>query len=72
MKEDGVRGLLTEVILGVTGTPSTRPSGALWAMGKVVVLIANILEEVNILFVLEDASGNTMNYGVSPALKVPV
>jgi len=65
-------GLLTKVILGITGALSIRPMGALWTMGKVVVLISNILEEVDFVSALEESSGDAMDYGVSPALKSSV
>jgi hypothetical protein len=37
-------------------------------MGEEVVLVANILKEVNLVFALEESSGNAMHYCVSPAL----
>ena len=72
MGEDEMRGVLTEVILGITGALPTRPMGALWTMGKEVVLISNILKEVDFVFALEEPSGDAMDYGVSPALKSTV
>lgn len=39
-------------------------------MRKVVVLISDILEEVDLVFALEEPSSNAMHYGISPALKI--
>ena len=37
-------------------------------MGKEVVLVSNVLKEVNLVFSLEQSSGNAMYYSISPAL----
>lgn len=42
--------------------------GTFWAMGKEVVLVSNVLKEVNLVFSLEQSSGNAMYYSISPAL----
>jgi len=38
-------------------------------MSEGIVLIPDILEEVDLVFALEDSGGNAMHYGISPALK---
>ena len=38
-------------------------------MGKVIVLVSNILEEVNLVLALEESSSNAVYYGVSPTLE---
>ena len=38
-------------------------------MGKVVMLVPDILEKVNLIPVQEESSGNAMHYCVSPSLK---
>jgi hypothetical protein len=68
-----MRELLTKIVLRVTRAPPVRPISAFWTVGKVIVLVlSDILKEVNLLFVLEETSGNGMHYGVSPALKKPI
>jgi len=59
-----------KVVVRVTRASSVCPSAAFWAMGKEVVLVSNILKEVNLVFALEESSGNAMHYCVSPALIV--
>ena len=68
-RDGGMRGLLTKVVVRVTRAFSVRPIGALWTVGKVIMLVSDILKEVNLLFALEETSGNGMHYGVSPALR---
>jgi len=41
-------------------------------MRKEVVLVSDILEEVNLVLVLEESSGNAVYYGVSPTLRKPI
>ena len=69
VREGETRRLLTEVVLRITRAFPNRPIGAVRAMRKEVVLISNVLEEVNLVLALEESSGNTVNYGVSPTLK---
>ena len=38
-------------------------------MGKVIVLVSNVLEEVNLVLALEESSSNAVYYGVSPTLE---
>ena len=64
-----MRGLPTKVVLRVARAFSVRPVGTLWTVGKVIVLVSDVLEEVNLLFGLKETSGNSMHHGVSPALK---
>lgn len=61
-------GQLTKVVVRVTRASSVCPSATFWAMGKEVVLVSNVLKEVNLVFALEESSGNAMHYCVSPAL----
>jgi len=39
-------------------------------MGEEIMLISDILEEVDLIFVLEKSSSNAMDYGISPTLVV--
>ena len=64
-----MKGLLTEVVLRITRAFPDRPIGAIRAMGKVIVLVSNILEKVNLFLVLEESSSNAVYYGVSPTLE---
>jgi hypothetical protein len=48
-----MKGPLTEVVVRITRAFSIRPIGAFRAMSKVVVLVSNILEEMNLVFALE-------------------
>lgn len=61
--------LLTEVVLWITRAFANRPIGTFWAMSEVIVLVSDILKEVNLVFALEEPSGNAMYHGVSPALE---
>ena len=68
MQEGETRAPLTEVGLRVTRTFPNRPVGAFWAMRKVIVLVSDVLEEVNLVFALEESGRNAVHYGVSPTL----
>lgn len=63
-----MKGPFTKVVFRVARTHSVRPIGALWTVGKEIVLVSDILKEVNLFFALKETSGNGMYYGVSPAL----
>lgn len=65
----GMRGLLTEIFLRIARAFSFSPVRASWAMGKEIVLVSDILEEVDLVFALEETNGNGMHHGVSPTLK---
>jgi len=59
-----------KVFLWITRAFPSRPFLAFWTMCKVIVLVSDILKEMNLVFVLENSSGNTMYYRVSPTLVV--
>lgn len=41
-------------------------------MGKEIVLVSDILKEMDLVFALEESSGDAVHYRVSPALKEPI
>ena len=64
-----MRGLLTKVFLRIARASSFRPVCASWTVGKVVVLISDVLEEVDLVFALEETNCDGMYYGVPPTLR---
>jgi len=67
-RDDGRRGLPTKVVLRVARAFPVRPVSTFWTVGKVIVLVSDVLKEVNLFFSLKETSGNSMHHGVSPAL----
>lgn len=60
---------LTEVLFRITGTSALLPIVALFgAVGEWWVLVADLVEEVNLVFRKEECSCYAVNWGVSPSL----